>query len=255
MSSILADYGLWALVGVFAVTAFGGFVKGAVGFALPMIMISGVGSLVSAELAIAGLILPALITNIAQAFREGPQAAWDTLRKYWRLNVILLIMIALCAQLVTLLSDRSLFLILGGMVTVSGILQLVGWRPHFEEARKNLAEWLTGWIAGFFGGLSGVWGPPITLYLLARQTPKAEMVRAQGISFLAGSVILIGAHIVSGVFNATSAQLSAWLVLPAMAGLIAGRVVQDRMDQERFRKLTLIVLVFAGLNLLRRGLM
>ena len=49
-------------------------------------------------------------------------------------------------------------------------------------------------------------------------------------------------------------QLSALMVLPAMAGMALGLMVQDRLDQARFRKATLIVLVIAGANLLRRAL-
>ena len=44
------------------------------------------------------------------------------------------------------------------------------------------------------------------------------------------------------------------LVIPASIGMIVGFYVQDRLDQEKFRYLTLIVLVVAGLNLIRRGL-
>ena len=42
--------------------------------------------------------------------------------------------------------------------------------------------------------------------------------------------------------------------MPAVAGMLAGQALQDRLDQDRFRRLTLFVLVLAGLNLLRRGL-
>jgi uncharacterized membrane protein YfcA len=43
--------------------------------------------------------------------------------------------------------------------------------------------------------------------------------------------------------------------VPALAGLWLGFRLQDRMDQNRFRRATLIVLVVAGLNLIRRGLL
>lgn len=251
---MLTQYGVWVLVAAFAVTGFGGFVKGAVGFALPMIMISGVGSLMSAEIAIAGLIFPALVTNIWQAMRQGFGAAWQSLKTYWRLNLTLLPMIALCAQLVAILPEAVLFTVLGGMVTVFGVLQLVGWKMHFPKSATNMVEWLTGLVAGFFGGLSGVWGPPILLYLLARDTPKKDLVRAQGVFFLGGSLVLVGAHFQSGVLNDQTVSLSAWLVVPALAGMLLGRKLQDRLDQQKFRRLTLFVLVIAGLNLLRRGL-
>ncbi|MHA1129096.1 MAG: TSUP family transporter, partial [Alphaproteobacteria bacterium] len=111
-----------------------------------------------------------------------------------------------------------------------------------------------GLVAGFFGGLSGVWGPPILLYLLSQKTPKTEMIRIQGISFLVGAIVLTGAHLQSGLLNETTTPLSAWMIIPAAAGMAIGFKVQDRMDQAKFRKATLIVLLFAGLNLLRRGL-
>ncbi len=254
MDVLVSEFGLLTVALAFGVMTFAGFVKGAVGFALPMITISGIGSLMSAELAVAAIIVPALITNVMQALRQGLGKAVGTLRTYWRLNLVLMVMIALCAQLVVMLPGWALFVILGAMVSVFGALQLAGWRPVVGPGRQNLAEWFTGLVAGFFGGLAGVWGPPILMYLLARDTPKVDMVRAQGISFLIGSVVLVVAHQRSGLLNDVSFPFSAWLVLPAVAGMLMGQVAQDRLDQVRFRKLTLIVLVFAGLNLLRRGL-
>ena len=68
-----------------AVTLFAGFVKGAVGFAMPMIMISAFSSFLTPELALAGLILPTVVTNLSQAFRHGWQPAWDTVVTYRRI--------------------------------------------------------------------------------------------------------------------------------------------------------------------------
>ncbi|MCU0802653.1 MAG: sulfite exporter TauE/SafE family protein, partial [Rhodobacteraceae bacterium] len=43
---------------VLAITAFAGFVKGAIGFAMPMIMISAFASLLPPDMALAALVLP-----------------------------------------------------------------------------------------------------------------------------------------------------------------------------------------------------
>jgi uncharacterized membrane protein YfcA len=79
------------------------------------------------------------------------------------------------------------------------------------------------------------------------------MVRAQAVVFLVGAVTLLAAHSASGVFDAATAPMSAWLVAPTLLAMLAGYAVQDRLDQERFRRVTLAVLVLAGLNLLRRA--
>ncbi|MCF6195281.1 MAG: hypothetical protein L3J50_01160, partial [Emcibacter sp.] len=57
----------------------------------------------------------------------------------------------------------------------------------------------------------------------------------------------------SGLLNAQTLPFSAMLLLPALGGLFLGRRLHDRLDQQRFRRLTLFVLVIVGLNLLRRG--
>jgi len=58
---------LSALLACLLVGLVAGVVKGMVGFAMPMIMISGMSSFISPELALAGLILPTLSTNGWQA--------------------------------------------------------------------------------------------------------------------------------------------------------------------------------------------
>lgn len=71
MNSIIAEVGQNALIAALAVTLFAGFVKGAVGFAMPLIMISAFSSFLSPEMALAGMVLPTLFSNISQAFRHG----------------------------------------------------------------------------------------------------------------------------------------------------------------------------------------
>ncbi|MEM8740068.1 MAG: sulfite exporter TauE/SafE family protein [Pseudomonadota bacterium] len=249
-----ATYGWVPLLAAALVMGLAGFTKGAVGFALPMIAISGIGSILPAPLAIAAIILPSLITNIWQALRQGLGEALGSLRRFWLLNTVLLVMIGLCAQLVAILPERALFLILGCGVTLFSLIQLSGWRPRDPGPNPAVATGV-GLVAGFFGGLSGVWGPPIVLYLLARKVAKVEMVRVQGIAFLIGSMVLTGAHANTRLLDANTAQFSAALVLPALLGMWIGLRVQDALPQERFRRATMAVLVLAGLNLLRRGVM
>jgi uncharacterized membrane protein YfcA len=47
---------------------------------------------------------------------------------------------------------------------------------------------------------------------------------------------------------------SAVLLIPAFFGLQLGFRMSDRMNPEVFRKATLIVLIIAGANLVRRGI-
>lgn len=232
---------------------FAGLVKGITGFAMPMIMISGIGSFLSPEIALAGLILPTLVANAWQGMRQGLSAAWSSARKHWRYLAMVLICLLVSAQFVTVLPTSILFLILGVPVTTFAVLQLLGWRPQIAPKNHRAAELGVGALAGGLGGLSGVWGPPTVLYLTALNTPKVEHVRVQGVLYSTGAVALALAHTKSGVLSGEGFLFSAALILPAVLGVTAGFAIQDRLDQNRFRWAVLVVLAIAGLNLIRRG--
>jgi uncharacterized protein len=252
--AFLAAHGPAAVLGAVLALALGGFAKGVVGFALPLIAVSGMGMFLPYEVAVGLLILPTLVSNLFQATRNGVAEARRSLVKFWRLNTILVVMIAASAQLVVVLSDQVLFAMLGVSITFFGFIQLAGWRPRLPAEGRRRWEVGSALVGGFFGGLSGIWGPPIVMYLLATDLPKAEMVRVQALCFLAGSIVMVGAHIASGVLDGVTAPLSLALVVPTLLAMFAGYVVQDRLDQALFRKVTLAVLVLAGLNLIRRAI-
>lgn len=252
--TIFSVIGPGELAFIVGLAVFAGWIKGSVGFAMPMILLSGLGSVLAPEIAIAGLILPTLFTNLWQALRQGVRAAWSSVRLYWRFLLPLMGMIVIAAQFVTGLSESALFLVLGIPVTLFATIQLAGWRPRIAASWRRASEVGVGFVAGTIGGLCGVWGPPTVLYLTALETPKVEQMRVQGVIYGVGAVVLTGAHIRSGVLNTETVPLSMLLLAPALLGMALGFAFQDRIDQALFRRLTLLVLVVAGLNLIRRGL-
>ncbi len=251
---ILAELPAATLVGGAVIVLFAGFVKGAVGFAMPMIMISGLGSILPAETALAALILPTLATNVRQSLRGGWRGAVETGRRYRLFLAALLICLVLSAQLVTVIPTQALFLLIGGILVVFGALQLSGWVLRLNAANRVRDEIAVGGIAGALGGVSGIWGPPTVMYLTATDAPKSEAMRVQGVIYGIGSVALLLAHLRSGVLNAHTLPLSVAAILPAFVGMAVGYMLHDRMPQATFRRAMLFVLVLAGLNLVRRGL-
>lgn len=242
------------MLAIVGITLFAGLVKGVVGFAMPMIMISGLASVLPAEQALSALILPTLVTNLVQGLRQGWRAAWASVRAFWRLIVVTCLFILLSAQLVTVTPQAVLLAGLGLPIVAYAVAQLAGADLRFRTENRGRAEVLTGVVGGFYGGMSGVWGPPTIALLVSLGVDKRESVRVQGVVYLIGSVMLMLAHFGSGVLNGATLPLSAALVLPSLAGLLAGFALHDRLDAARFRRWTLVVLALTGLNLVRRAL-
>ena len=243
-----------ALLACLAVGLIAGIVKGVVGFAMPMIMISGMGSFVSPELALAGLILPTLVTNGWQAMRQGWRAAWEAVVRFRIFLMVGFVALVISAQLVRVLPARMMLLMIGIPIVIFAVTQLMGKVLTLGENPPRWIELAIAAFAGVIGGFSGVWGPPTVAYLTALNVPKQAHVRAQGVIYGLGALALFGAHVASGVVNAKTLPFSALLVVPALAGMWLGFRIHDRIDQGAFRKATLVVLLVAGGNLVRRGL-
>jgi uncharacterized membrane protein YfcA len=253
--SFVAQHGWLGLAGACAVLFFGGFVKGAIGFALPLIALAGMGAFLPAPTAIALMVMAAMVANFWQAFAFGVVAAVRNFRQYMVLNLTLLPTIALGTQVLPLLDERVIFLLIGTVVGVFALLQLVGWRPPDPTAYARPVEAVIGVFSGLLGGISGAWGPPITFYLLARKTPPVDQVLTMGVSFLIGTLVLSGGLAVSGVLDRETLPLSLMGVVPVLLGMRLGLLLAPRLHPQTFRRATLAMLIFAGLNLLRRGLM
>jgi uncharacterized membrane protein YfcA len=238
----------------FAVALLAGTVKGMVGFALPMILVSGLSLFIAPELALAGLILPTLVTNWMQALRQGVGAAFASLKRFRLFLLAGLVFLLLSAQMVRILPQQVMFLAIGLPVTLFVLLQLLGVPLTIARPTPRI-EVLVGAFAGLIGGVSGVWGPPTVAYLTALGTEKNEQIRIQGVIYGMGAVALFVAHVGSGVVRSETLPFSAILIVPAVLGMWIGGKLHDRIDQRVFKQATLIVLLLAGLNLLRRGLM
>jgi uncharacterized membrane protein YfcA len=247
----LAPAAFWAAM---AITGFAGFVKGTVGFAMPLIMMGAFSSFLPPETALAGLILPTLVTNLAQAFRDGVGAAAHSAWAYRRFLTGTVVFILVSAPFVRVIPPGVFLMMLGVPITAYAALQLAGRSLAIRIEHRNRAEWGLGVVGGLYGGVSGIWGPPLIVYLLSTGVGKDETIRVQGVVFLLGAVVLTAAHLNSGVLNALSVPFSAALVLPAVGGMLLGFRAGKRLDQTRFRRWTQVLLVLTGLNLIRRAL-
>jgi uncharacterized membrane protein YfcA len=241
------ELGLAALVAILA-----GFVKGVVGFAMPLVFISGLTIFMPPELALAGLIAPTLATNAFQALRQGVQAAVKSTVEFKVFLAVGGVALLASAQLVREIPVQTMMAIIGVPVTFFAVLQLSGYQ--IKLARRNpIIECIAGAVAGTLGGMSGIWGPPTVAYLTALSTPKHDQMRVQGVIYGLGAVALLVAHVGSGVLRLETMWFSLAMVPSALIGVRMGMAVMNRIDQAAFRRATLFVLCVAGLNLIRRA--
>ena len=110
-----------------------------------------------------------------------------------------------------------------------------------------------GLAAGLLGGAIGTPGPPVILYAAAQDwSPRTVKANIQAFLIVNQAVILIG-YWWAGLLDREIWRLTWVFAVPAVVGLVAGMLLFNRLDRERFRRVVFAVLFLSGLVLLIRG--
>ncbi len=143
--------------------------------------------------------------------------------------------------------------LLGGAVMIFTLSNLVRELPTIPPSAEWWAGPLAALLGGLLGGVSTIWGPPMTLYFLMLRMKKEEFVGTVGLIWFCASVPLVLAYLDNGILNADTIGLSLAACVPGIIGLLIGQKIRRRINQETFRKVLLGFLFLVGLNLIARA--
>ena len=193
-----------------------------------------------------------MLTNVWQVMAVRGTLA--PLRRFWPMLVTMLAGLAIGAQLVVVLDASYLYLVVGSMVslfTALGFLHPTMRLPPRAEVPGGVA---IGALAGICGGMGGIWGPPISMYLLALDLKKDDFIGAIGLVWFLGTLPLGLFYTLNGIVGSHNVLYSAAACIPAVIGLWGGQHIRKRIPQESFRKVLMATLFLIGLNLVRRAI-
>ena len=230
----------------------GGFVKGVVAIGLPIVSLGLLSSVMEAHLALGVIMFPLVLTNLWQMLHAG--RALEIVRRFWPMIATMLVCIWLGTRLVTRIPGEALYGFIGAAVVLFTTLNYFtpNWRLPAQSERW--AAPVAGAIGGVLGGISTIWGPPLTMLFIMLRLPKDAFVQATGTVWFAASIPLLVGYRQNGILDDSTAALSIAACVPGFLGLWLGTWVRGKIDPESFRKVLLIVFFLIGLNLIRRAL-
>lgn len=223
-----------------------GFVKGVVGLGLPTVAMGLLGLAMPPVQAASLLIVPSMVTNLWQ-LAAGP-ALGALLRRLWPL---------LAACMIGTLMGGALLPLDGGKwpVVALGVAlmayALAGWFALRMQVAPNHEAWLApviGAATGLVTAATGVFVIPAVPYLQGLGLARDELVQALGLAFTASTIALAISLALQGQWSAGAAGASAWALLPALAGMLAGQWLRARISQNLFRKCFFAGLFALGLH-------
>lgn len=231
---------------------FAGWIKGIIGLALPIVGLSLLAMIFPIHFALAVMVLPICASNVWQALRTPDCMAQA--KRFWPIIVALTVTMAATSGLVVALDDHLLRVLIGVVLTIVGIANLTTDRFVLPSRYERPVSIVAGLVAGVFGGVSTIWGPPLLTFLISLRLSKDVFIGAVGFIWLAGSIPFLIAFIANGVLNGGTLPVSALAIIPVIGGMWFGEKLRNKLDDGLYRRVLLIAIILMGLNLIRSGL-
>lgn len=234
-----------------AIFVFGGVVKGATGFGLPLITISLTPLVAPLDLALALNTLVVPITNIAQFWAAGGHGA--ALRLCWPLIIGLCLTTFAAAHALSGLAPSQLSAAMGALLIGFAVLSFAAPRLRIPAGAARPAAFGAGLAGGVVGAVITAPGPIFAVLFVGLGLDRRAMVAAMGLSMIAVGLVVSSAFAAVGVLDAGRAMMSAAAAIPAFAGMWLGDRLGRRLSVEAFRRMVLIMLFGLGLHHLARA--
>lgn len=120
--------------------------------------------------------------------------------------------------------------------------------------RMRGAAWLWGGIGGLTSTLIHAGGPPLNIYLIARQLPKEQWLATAGVFFGVLNIVKVIPYSLVVTWSSDIILTSLVLVPVALLGSWLGRGIQTRIDEKTFMGICRGLLFCSGCGLIYKAL-
>lgn len=149
------------------------------------------------------------------------------------------------AYVLTAVASSTLKLLIAAVVVVFTIPMLFG--LAYRLRRERPAAGVVGFVAGVLASATSASGPPVVLFLVNQGWPKEALRPSFSAFFLFSNLVALGAIILSGGLPSATLATGVWLLPLVVIGMILGTRSLPMVDAARFRQLSLLVVLLAGL--------
>jgi uncharacterized membrane protein YfcA len=242
---------LFVLTAVFL----GCFVKGALGFGLPLIATPIMMFILPLPEIVAILVLPIAIANLYQIWLN--RAHWRILQKFWPLIAASTLIMLIGAPIMVFLDGNFLGILIGLMIFLHALLSRLPLSllqaPSLNPGTMQKMIVPAGVVSGLFGSLTSMYSFPSLQLMLMMRVPKDDLNLLLGAFLSLGYIALWIGILKTGFPVGNNLTLSALMMIPAVAGQQVGHMARRNISEAAFRHFVHFALACAGLMLMVKG--
>ena len=224
------------------------FLKGVAGLGFSTICLGILAGFIDLRLAIPLVILPSVASNLLVMIEAGNFT--QILRRHRLLYACLLPGLATGLWFLVTWNPAILTRLLGTILVLYGIWSLANPRFTMSPALASGLKIPTGFLTGLINGLTGAQVMPVVPYMLSAGMTKQAFVQAVNISFTLSSIVMIIGLGASGLLDRETALISVAGIIPVVATAWLGTRIRQRLSEDQFHSIVVVILMLLGLNLL-----
>lgn len=243
------ELGVLELSVVIIASLTGGFLKGVTGMGLPLILTPPLAWVFGIHIAVPLVAIPTVITNMV--FVGKFRHAWREVIKIWPMVLAGLVAIA-GGVLFLQYSDQSTMAIILSLLAISYVLlNFFGYELRVSSKHLNIFGPVMGVMAGFFHGTTGVSAPPVVAYLNSiKDLTRGAYFQALGLIFFIFGLNQVTGYVISGLYNEEIITIGLMATIPVLGSFFVGNWLQSRLDAQKFKRATLLLIFLSSVNLL-----
>lgn len=236
---------------ILAVFFLGGLGKGAIGFGLPIIVISLLSSFVPVSFGIALNVIPPIILNVWQATHKA--SVVTNAKRIWPVLLGLAVGIGVTSFIISDVPPKLILGFTGVVILIFCVNSMWGISFSIPKNREKPIGLVIGSISGVMGGLTSVSVPPFLAFLVALKLDKDTFVSTLGLYFVIASFCLIIAFSSVGLLTSAFIPLALTCTAVTAVGMWCGLKLRKKLDQKKFYNAVLAMMALISLNLIRRA--
>jgi len=166
----------------------------------------------------------------------------------FRIGIPAVIFVIIGAIISRYIDIRYLQLVLSLFLIGLSLLFLIKKQLKFEPNKKN--SFIGGSLSGFFAGLLGTGGAIRGITMAAFSVEKSVFVATSAAIDLAVDSSRMVIYYFNGYIHKHDLYLIPFLVVIGFVGSYIGKIILDKIPQEKFRILVLVLILIVGITLI-----
>ena len=220
----------------------GGFTKGVISWGFPLVSLPILTIALPPTSAIFLLFFPIIFANI----REIKIKNWKNYKKLIPFSLGIFCGIIIGSVIFHTSNSDIISIAIGITIIICGVINFVGFKINEKYLLKPFFGLSYGLVSGIIGGMTTVLGPFMIIYLVSLNLSKNIFSEFVSLGVFSTLIPLYGMFFIYQDVVISDFFASGLAIIPALLMQFLGLKIRNIIPQEKFRKMTLTLLITVG---------